>query len=126
MAARMQGLGRRWPAPAYPRAEDRLAVGESDPAALLAALPAALTASDAGRAAALAQRYGEAGGDPEPLIRLLAGAAASAAGGALHPLSQFQAMTEEFESGLSPARWAHLVAIARYAACYAASPAAAT
>jgi hypothetical protein len=122
MAARMQGLGRRWPVPAYPRAEDRATVYESDPPALLAALPAALAAGDAGRAAALTQRYGEAGGDPEPLLRSLARAAAGAEGSALHPLQQFQAMAEEFESGLAPDRWAHLVAIARYAACYAASP----
>jgi hypothetical protein len=122
MAARMRGLERRWPVPAYPRAEDRTAAPMGDPAALLAALPAALAAGQTGRATALTQRYGEAGGDPEPLLRCLAHTAASAPGGVLHPLQQFQAMAEEFESGLGPDRWTHLVAIARYAAHYAASP----
>jgi hypothetical protein len=121
MAARMRGLGRHWPVPAYPRAEDRAALGERDPTALLAALPAALAAGDVGRATVLVQRYGEAGGDPEPLLHDLARGAAEAAGGALLPLTYLQAMSEEFESGLGPDRWAHLVAVASYAARYAAS-----
>jgi hypothetical protein len=77
----------------------------------------ALAAGNVARAMALAQRDINAEDEGRSLPGVLARAATSAAEPEL-PLVHLQAMAEEFETGASPHRRAHLLAAVRYAAAY--------
>ncbi len=79
---------------------------------LLGALAETMRGRDQTMSAALAERYGKLGGDPEELIATLIEPAVRF-DGALHHEKYFLTATEEFARTRPEARWDHLVALAR-------------
>jgi hypothetical protein len=105
-----------------PRPEDLDAVRSVAPDALLRALESAIRANDQSRAAALAQRLGDAGGSPRPVFELLLGYAVSE-DGALHAEKFYRTACEEFAATRPAYRWRQLVALARVTASAYGQPA---
>ena len=91
------------------------AVRSTDPAALLGELPSAIRGNDQARAAALAHRLGESGGDPRAAFDLLLGFAISE-DGALHAEKFYRTSREEFAATRPAFRWRQIVALARVTA----------
>ncbi len=79
---------------------------------LMGALGEALRGGDQKRSAALAERYGKLGGDPEALVAVLI-EPAIADDGALHHEKFFHTATVEFARTRAETRWSHLVALTR-------------
>jgi hypothetical protein len=99
----------------YPKPEHRAAVGSAQPRRLVELLDGAIRANDQGLAAAIAARYGEAGGRPTPVFDLLL-RYASSEDGALHAEKYYRTVSEEFHRGRPAFRWDHVIALARVTA----------
>jgi hypothetical protein len=105
-----------------PRPEDLDAVRTVPPDALLRELESAIRANDQARAAALAQRIGEAGGPPRTAFELLLDYAVSE-DGALHAEKFYRTAREEFAATRPAFRWRQVVALARVTASAYGQPA---
>lgn len=82
------------------------------PEQLLGALSEALRGGDQKRSCAIAERFGQLGGDPEALLSVLI-EPAILHDGALHHEKYFLTATEEFARSRPELRWEHLVALTR-------------
>lgn len=99
----------------YPRRDARDAVKTTAPEALLRDLDDAIRRKDQARAAAVVQRYGEAGAAAEPVFAIFRRYVLSEHG-ALHGEKYFGTVTEEFAAARPQYRWRQAVAMARFAA----------
>jgi hypothetical protein len=99
----------------FPHAEHLEKVTTKDPAALLKELDGAVRENDQMRAAAIAQTYGQAKGEPRPMFDLLLQYAVSE-DGRLHSEKYYRTVTEEFATTRPAFRWRQLVALARVTA----------
>jgi hypothetical protein len=99
----------------YPRRDAREAVKTNEPAQLLLELDDAIRTKDQARAAALVQRYGDAGAPAAPVFEIFRRYVLSE-DGSLHGEKYFRTVTEEFQTGRAPFRWRQLTGMARYAA----------
>ena len=90
-------------------------VKATDAASLLAQVEAAVKAGNQATAAALAQKYGEAGHKERPLLDVLIRYGTSE-DGALHAEKYYRTATEEFGLTRPAFRWRQLVALARVTA----------
>jgi len=98
-----------------PRPEEMESVRATDPAALRAELRSAIRANDQAHACAVAQRYGDSGGDPGAIFDVLLGYAVSE-DGSLHAEKYYRTVREEFASTRPAFRWRQVVALARVTA----------
>ena len=87
----------------------------NDPEALLKELDGAIRENDQFRAMAVAQRYGEAGGQSRPVFDVLLQYAISE-DGRLHSEKYYRTVTEEFTTTRPAFRWRQVVALARVTA----------
>jgi hypothetical protein len=99
----------------YPYKEQLEVVKENDPAKLLRMTEEAIRSKDQTAACAIAQKFGESGGQPRALFDLFLGFAVSE-DGALHAEKYYRTVCEEFASTRAAFRWRHLVALARVTA----------
>jgi hypothetical protein len=106
----------------YPRAEHLEKVRGVADDKLLAELGAAVRRKDQPRAAALAQRLGDAKADAAQVFALLRNFAVSE-DGALHGEKYYRTTTEEFARSRPAFRWRHVVALARVTASAYGQPA---
>ncbi|HJZ53998.1 MAG TPA: hypothetical protein VKE74_03530 [Gemmataceae bacterium] len=97
-------------------------VKTADPAALLRQAEDAIKTRDQRMAAALVQKYGEAGHPAGEVFELLLKYGVSE-DGALHAEKYYRTATEEFGSGRAAFRWRQLVALARVTASECGYPA---
>ena len=79
---------------------------------LIEAISETIRGGDQKQSCALVERYGEQGGDPEPLIPVLI-EPTILHDGALHHEKYFHTATEEFARTRPELRWAHLIALTR-------------
>jgi hypothetical protein len=103
-------------------AEDHQTVTAIPVEKLLVETDAAVRNKDQRRVAALVDRYGQAGLDPETMFGLLRQFAISE-DGVLHAEKYFQTAYEEFHATRPSLRWGHLVALARVSASEYGTPA---
>lgn len=99
----------------YPHAEHLEKVTAKTPEALLKELDGAVRENDQLRAMAVAQRYGEAGGQARPIFDVLLGFAVSE-DGRLHAEKYYRTTSEEFTTTRPSFRWRQVVALARVTA----------
>ena len=99
----------------YPHAEQLEKVTAKSPEALLKELDGAVRENDQLRAMALAQRYGELGGQVRPVFDVLLGYAVSE-DGRLHAEKYYRTAWEEFTTTRPSFRWRQVVALARVTA----------
>ena len=96
----------------YPLAAEREKMTTTDPAALLRETDAAIKAGDQALAAALVQKYGEAGNPERAMFDLLLKYGVSE-DGALHAEKYYRTASKEFASSRSAFKWRQLIALAR-------------
>jgi hypothetical protein len=99
----------------YPHAEQLEKVTAKTPEALLKELDGAVRENGQLRAMAIAQRYGELGGQPRPIFDVLLGFAVSE-DGRLHAEKYYRTTSEEFTTTRPAFRWRQVVALARVTA----------
>jgi hypothetical protein len=99
----------------YPHAEHLEKVTAKTPEALLKELDGAVRENDQLRAMAVAQRYGELGGQARPAFDLLLQYAVSE-DGRLHAEKYYRTTSEEFTTTRPTFRWRQVVALARVTA----------
>jgi hypothetical protein len=99
----------------YPHAEQLEKVTTKTPEALLKELDGAVRENDQLRAMAVAQRYGELGGQARPAFDLLLQYAVSE-DGRLHAEKYYRTTSEEFTTTRPTFRWRQVVALARVTA----------
>jgi hypothetical protein len=100
---------------AFPHAEHLEKVTSKSPESLLKELDGAIRENDQMRAMAIAQRYGEVGGQARPAFDLLLQFAVSE-DGRLHAEKFYRTTSEEFASTRPSFRWRQVVALARVTA----------
>ena len=109
-AGRMKHVKReRWPL------KLKAVEGTRDPAELLTLAKQGVEQRDQALAGAAVQRYGDLGGEQQPMFNLLLSYATSE-DGALHAEKYFRTVTEEFASTRDSMRWRQLVGLARVSA----------
>jgi hypothetical protein len=99
----------------YPHADHLEKVAAKTPEALLKELDGAVRENDQLRAMAVAQRYGELGGQARPVFDLLLQYAVSE-DGRLHAEKYYRTTSEEFTTTRPTFRWRQVVALARVTA----------
>lgn len=109
------GQGERSADQPYRLAEHLADVTATDPSELLAALDEAVRGQQQYRAAAIAQKYGEQGHEPDTIFSRLLRYATSE-DGALHAEKYFDTARAEFAIGRQAFRWGQAVALARVTA----------
>ena len=109
------GKGSAYVTDPYPHAEHLEKVTGKTPESLLKELDGAIRENDQLRAMALAQRYGESGGQARPVFDVLLQYAVSE-DGRLHAEKYYRTTCEEFASTRPAFRWRQVVALARVTA----------
>ncbi|HKB01484.1 MAG TPA: hypothetical protein VKD90_04650 [Gemmataceae bacterium] len=99
----------------YPHAADLEKITAKSPESLLKELDGSIRENDQLRAMAVAQRYGELGGQSRPVFDLLLRYAVSE-DGRLHSEKYYRTVTEEFSTTRPAFRWRQIVALARVTA----------
>ena len=107
---------------AYPLDEQLKKIAATNPETLLTELDAAVRAKDQAQACALAQRYGDSGGDSRKIFDVLLKFATSE-DGALHAEKYYRTATEEYAGSRPTFRTRQLTALARVTASEYGKPA---
>ncbi len=97
---------------AHPLIDNAEKIHETEAAALLRETEAAIKAKEQVRACALANRYGELGHAPRPILDIMLGYAVSE-DGALHAEKYYRTVCEEFAATRAKFRWRQIAALAR-------------
>jgi hypothetical protein len=100
---------------AYPHADQLAKVTETNPAALLKELDAAIQAKDQYQTLSVATRYAQNGGEARPYFDVLLRYATSE-DGALHAEKYYRTVSDEFARTRPTFRWRHAIGLARVTA----------